>query len=843
MKAIRFRITPVCRQRLTPVYRFVVLVLICGSVWVGVMPSAAAAPQVLPVSASTVSVAATDYFEFAPGTAEDAGTTWTLTAPTGNFSTITYVSQLAECTGPRVRIYFGEQYPDELSGCPAPGFFGLLTVAWFQADVGILGEPADGTWTIELKSRTPTGYESSYNGFPPSDYTPGVTLYIAGKAINFGAGDPTDENHQLWNWRSTAANSTWAEPSTTAPASSTDPINEGPQEDPNNAVFFQPGPGAACPEQDLQATPSGPPVATDNDGDDLPGYYTTPTQNRHVNPDCSITTTPGTPINTTGPDPDDNDPDNPGATCTESDTYTPSGDPPTPIDADGDGVPGSYTYTEDRRHVNADCSITTTNDARTQTVDGPDPDDNDPLNLQAPFTVHTLGYTTPTNCNNFANSTVSGAWLNGQGTLSSQFIFRDGNFLGTTDLRTIPLYANTTEENEGTVSNGTDSKSISYNNAVGTSYQFRVRNSTTEALGTVQWIPNGLCATIPQFNTAADVEHDPGALSVSASQAQCSGDPITWNLVMQDNPSGLQEHLVELFIFDANQGGFNLPPDPVEVAYYNTTTMHRTGPASEAHAHFVADGLPTGNYVAFAFANYTGIGAVDYIDAWAFNVPRGPCTDTPTDLSPVLLAVSSSTTLLNNSIGASRADIVAFITSMWSDYNVTEATNLAIVLEAIAEHDANNTAQHAFMNASLNQIFSAVQALNLTIDCGGSGNNSTCNFFLDSDSLLENITALLAENMTAFETVTGLAAPEMALLPGLALLGVIFWLRSTDYVVRMVGAMLPILGGLLWLAVGFYVGFGNVWAGTVPAAIMLMVLGIYLVVRMNWELYKEGSPV
>lgn len=551
MKAIRSR---QAGGGLLVASRLAVCLVVLGAVLVGVVPTVTAAPQVLPVADSLMDVGATDSFDFERGIMLSVGTVWQITAPDGQFATITRGAQAPTTT---TNQKWG------LDGTQLAGEVGLWS--W---EGNLTGHPADGTWTIALRP-SPT-YDSSG--------ADGNTLTIQGKTIRFGAYAQTAATQvQTWNWRSTSG--TWTESSTVPVITGIDTINEAPDEDPNNAVFFQDAPGGGT---------------------------------------------------------------------------------------------------------------------------------------ESPFTAHTLGYTAPSNCNNFANSTVSGAWLGASGTVFSQFIYRDGNFLGTTDLRTVPLYSTTTEENEGAVSNGTDSKSISYNNAVGTSYQFKVRNATSVALGSVQWIPNGLCSNPPEFNTGADVEHDPNALSVSASQAQCAGDPITWALIMQDNPTGLQEHLVELFIFDANQGGFNLPPDPVEVAYYNTTTMHRTGPASEAHSHFVADDLPTGNYVAFAFANYTGIGATDYVDSWAFSVPRGPCTDTPTDLSPVLLAVSSSTTLLNSSINASRAEIVALLVQHMN--------------------------QTDLMNVTIGQIYEIVSNFTFNVDCSG---NNTCQFIVNNDTLnaiLQNLT-------------------------------------------------------------------------------------------------------
>lgn len=267
----------------------------------------------------------------------------------------------------------------------------------------------------------------------------------------------------------------------------------------------------------------------------------------------------------------------------------------------------------------------------------------------APFTAVTGGYTAPMNCAGFANTTVTGIWFNGVNNISTRFFSRAGNFLGTNDLRSIPDYISTTPIAQGNVSNGTTNASIAYNNVVGTSYQFMANNSTTEALGSVQWVPNGACTnSLPQFDVNTTLDYNNNVLHATASQAQCREDPVVLSVMMQDTPAGLQEHVLHVYVFDSGAGGFNLPPDPIEVAYFNTTTMHRTGPASQAHSHYVEFVFAPGGYEMFALVDYTGVGAQDYADSFAFNVPVGTCIDIAD--SNVINTLVLTTLFLNTSI-------------------------------------------------------------------------------------------------------------------------------------------------------------------------------------------------
>lgn len=335
---------------------------------------------------------------------------------------------------------------------------------------------------------------------------------------------------------------------------------------------------------------------------------------------------------------------------------------------------------------------------------------------QSPFTAYTLHYGTPT-CGPPATDTVNGAWLGATGTVFSRFTYVDGNFIGTDDLRTILGFSQTAEENEGAISNGTDSKTISYNNAAGTSYQFMVRNSTgAEALGTVQWIPNGLCTIALPGIGGLTLNQDQFHMEVS--QAQCANDAVSFAL--------------------ENDGLFTLLTDDTDVFVVNTTSnlvvftiddaqMFAT-PSATPLIHYFSEVFPPGAYVAIAVFNQ--VVGTDYFEAQAFNVPRGSCVDSPTDLSPVLLALNSVQNITLN-----------HLVQFWADYNATALSDTLVILAAITSHDLNMTIQHQLLNSTLTEINTAVQSLNLTVDCGST--NNSCSFFIDNDTLaaiLQNIT-------------------------------------------------------------------------------------------------------
>jgi len=251
----------------------------------------------------------------------------------------------------------------------------------------------------------------------------------------------------------------------------------------------------------------------------------------------------------------------------------------------------------------------------------------------SPFTAYTLNYLAPTACTTSPVSTVFGAWLGASGTAFSQVIYRAGNFLGTTDLRTVTGFAVTTEENEGATAAGTDSKSIPYNAAAGTSYQFKVRTATQgEVLGAVQWIPNALCsATIPSI---VNLFHSDDAWEVTVSQAQCNQDPvsITMNGFLTGAGTGLTAASVTIYEAQTGAPRVTIP----------SSAFHVEGGFPNL-VYSLSYVVPYGDYVALATADLTGgLGVKDFFDAYAFSVPRGECGDTTTDVSSILAAIAAA---------------------------------------------------------------------------------------------------------------------------------------------------------------------------------------------------------
>lgn len=353
------------------------------------------------------------------------------------------------------------------------------------------------------------------------------------------------------------------------------------------------------------------------------------------------------------------------------------------------------------------------------------------------------GQTTPS-CGTPSTYTATVAWKRGGSQTSNTYV-RVVTVPGSQpppigDLRSNLLATYTALTNVGSGASGTHTTAaIPYNEASGHTYQVLTRSgiSGTETFGNPVYIEPRLCV-VASFDTTANTERDSDALRVTASQAQCNGDPTTLAIAMQDNPSGLTEHLSHLYVFDANQGGLNLPADPIEVAHFDSTTMHRTAAASEAHSHYIATLLPPGNYIVYAYADYTGIGAVDYIDSEAFSVPRGNCNDTATNLAPVLIALAEH----DANQTAFHGNITAF---------------LHHINQHLHDLDANLTATRA-------DLLEAIQNLNVTII-----GNVTGNFTLDN-ATLSNIYNILIEKLGAPGEPMILEIPALVLFLWLALL-------------------------------------------------------------------------
>lgn len=85
---------------------------------------------------------------------------------------------------------------------------------------------------------------------------------------------------------------------------------------------------------------------------------------------------------------------------------------------------------------------------------------------------------------------------------------------------------------------------------------------------------------------------------------------------------------------------------------------------------------------------------------------------------------------------------------------------------------------------------------------------------------------------TAFHDFSGLTSLEWALFFGVVFLGVILWARAQDLIVEVLGAMLPVLAGLLLLGFGTSEGFGSIWVGVPAMSAIFMLAGIYMIMRV-----------
>lgn len=102
----------------------------------------------------------------------------------------------------------------------------------------------------------------------------------------------------------------------------------------------------------------------------------------------------------------------------------------------------------------------------------------------------------------------------------------------------------------------------------------------------------------------------------------------------------------------------------------------------------------------------------------------------------------------------------------------------------------------------------------------------------------------LASHETELTTFTRLTALEMAWFVGAGVAGAWLWSRSNNPVVRAFGSALPMLSGALLLGYGADQGLGAVWAGTVPLAAGLFLLGGGMFAWMVWEwISQPDEPV
>lgn len=288
----------------------------------------------------------------------------------------------------------------------------------------------------------------------------------------------------------------------------------------------------------------------------------------------------------------------------------------------------------------------------------------------SPFSAFTLQ--SSVSCTAVPTMSITGAWLGATGTAFSSHIYRDANFLGTADLRSVAGATTTAEENEGAVAAGTDTETnIPYNNAAGTSYQFRIRTTADgETLGVVLYAPPLQCTPGAPTSALSFVN----AVFLTASQAQCANDPVSFS-IDSDLTVAVGLNDLDLVIYDAQTGTL--------LQNYDETQMFNV---QANQVHFMADVFLPGAYIAEVIADVGGVGAVDLFDSVAFNVPVGDCIWHEPDLTGIYLALG----LLEGNL----TDILNAITEQ--GINIT---NLIETLEIVFQCSANCT-----INANLTTL-------------------------------------------------------------------------------------------------------------------------------------------
>lgn len=235
--------------------------------------------------------------------------------------------------------------------------------------------------------------------------------------------------------------------------------------------------------------------------------------------------------------------------------------------------------------------------------------------------------------------TMNGIWIRGAtqaGNTFARFVsIQTFAAAGDTDLRDNPGAVYTTLTDSGAGATGTVTGTTFYNDASGNSYQLLVRAGATgvEQLGNVARSPLNQCALTGAVIALTDV-HDEDALDLTASQAQCAGDPISFSYDLNLANALTTIASVNLYIYKGSDGTLVLVlPQSLEFSNGNKVGWWQTV-------------LPAGAYTAI-IRLVTG-GAVNLgtlYDSAAFSVPAGTCGNTIID---VLTITNNVQNLLNS---------------------------------------------------------------------------------------------------------------------------------------------------------------------------------------------------
>ncbi len=295
---------------------------------------------------------------------------------------------------------------------------------------------------------------------------------------------------------------------------------------------------------------------------------------------------------------------------------------------------------------------------------------------------------------------LNGAWVRGgtqTGNTFVRFAVIPGNVPGDSDLRDNPTVTFTTLIDAGAGASGTRADAVTYNNAAGNTYQFMARAGASglEQLGQPVFVAPMQC-TITGANII-NLLHDENEFQIAASQAQCNGDPTSFELTLFALGAGSGLGTMKVVIYNATTA----------VLEVQKTEMITVG-TFPTQVFMFAKLLPPGPYVAIATADITGgVGINDYYDAVPFNVPLGNCNDAATNLAPVLIKLAEH----DGNQTALYGNLTQFLGHVNQHLHFINATNLEILqaienlnLTIIGNVTGNFTLDNATLSSILNQI-------------------------------------------------------------------------------------------------------------------------------------------
>lgn len=217
---------------------------------------------------------------------------------------------------------------------------------------------------------------------------------------------------------------------------------------------------------------------------------------------------------------------------------------------------------------------------------------------------------------------MRGDWIRGASQVGNTFVrFVVVEGLETTDgdLRDNLGAEFTALVDDGALSAGQQTETVAYNNAVGNSFQLLARAGATgqEQVSNVFLVPAGQCGITPP--SLLGFSYDPDEFHITVSQAQCRDDKVAFSI----NVGVTQTlNMVTVFIRDTETN--------VVALQVTTPQMFHVPSSGSTGIYFFNRTLGPGPWVATARGDFGGLGAVDFFDSQAFNVPEGSCL-TPGD--------------------------------------------------------------------------------------------------------------------------------------------------------------------------------------------------------------------